>query len=192
MIMNVKNSILSVIAAVFAIAASSTVSAQDIKIAVVDMQKALNDYNRTKEEVDKINKFGEEKTKALDEKKAGLKQITDKMVALQKTAADSSLAEDKRKAAAEQFQALAKERNAKLGEIADDERKASQELLKARQEMEAALVTDIKGVMEKLAQSKGVDLIFDKSFLPKANKAIIYTSANVIDLTGEIVGILNK
>ena len=77
-------------------------------------------------------------------------------------------------------------------EIADDERKASQELLKARQEMEAALVADIRGVMEKLASSKSVDLIFDKSFLPKANKAIIFTSDNVTDLTDEIVGILNK
>ncbi|MDF1810993.1 MAG: OmpH family outer membrane protein [Verrucomicrobiales bacterium] len=189
--MNVKSSILSVIAAVLALAAS-TASAQNISIAVVDMQKALNDYNRTKVEVDKINAFGEEKTKLLDEKKASLKQITDKMIEHQKTAADSSLAEDKRKAAAEQFQELAKERNAKLKEIADDERKASQELLKARQEMEAALVADIKGVMEQLASSKSVDLIFDKSFLPKANKAIIYTSANVVDMTGEIVGILNK
>ncbi|MDF1753875.1 MAG: OmpH family outer membrane protein [Verrucomicrobiales bacterium] len=190
--MNVKSSILSVIAAVFTLAASSSVNAQDTKIAVVDMQKALNDYNRTKVEVDKINAFGEEKTKALDGKKAAMKQITDKMVELQKVAADSALEESKRQAAAEQFQALAKERNAKLKEIADDERKASQELLKARQEMEAALVTDIKGVMDQLASSQSVDLIFDKSFLPKANKAIIYTSANVIDLTDQIVGVLNK
>ena len=192
MIMNVKSRILSVVAAVFTLAVSTSANAQDTKIAVVDMQKALNDYNRTKTEVDMIKAFGEEKTKALDEKKAGLKQITDKMVVLQKTAADSVLDESKRKAAAEQFQALAKERNAKLKEIADDERKASQELLKARQEMEAALIADIRKVMEQLAQSQSVDLIFDKSFLPKANKAIIYTSANVIDLTGEIVGVLNQ
>ena len=189
--MNVKRSALTVIAAVFTLAASS-VYAQDTKIALVDMQQALNDYNRTKVEVDKINAFGEEKPKALDEKKAALKQITDKMVELQKTAADSALDEAPRKAAAEQFQALAKERYAKLKEIADDERKASQELLKARQEMEAALVADIRGVMEQLAKSQSVDLIFDKSFLPKANKAIIYSSANVIDLTGEIVGVLNN
>lgn len=192
MIMNVKSRILSVVAAVFTLAVSTSANAQNTKIAVVDMQKALNDYNRTKTEVDIIKAFGEEKTKALDEKKAGLKQITDKMVDLQKTAADSDLDESKRKAAAEQFQALAKERNAKLKEIADDERKASQELLKARQEMEAALIADIRKVMEQLAQSQSVDLIFDKSFLPKANKAIIYTSANVIDLTGEIVGVLNQ
>ena len=81
---------------------------------------------------------------------------------------------------------------ASLREIADAERKISQELDKARQEMEAALVADIHGAMKKLAQSKGIDMVFDKSFLPKANKSILFTSANVVDLTAETVGILNK
>jgi len=36
-----------------------------------------------------------------------------------------------------------------------------------------------------------LDLIFDKSFLPKANKAILFTSANVKDLTAETVAALN-
>jgi Skp family chaperone for outer membrane proteins len=118
--------------------------------------------------------------------------ITDQMIELQKTASDSALEESKRKTAAEKFQELAKERNTKLKEIGDEERKASQELLKARQEMENALVSDIKTVMEALAKSKGVDLIFDKSFLPKANKAIIFTSEKVVDLTDEIIATLNK
>lgn len=190
--MNVKRLILPVVAAVFAIAASPSLQAQNPTIAVVDMQKALNDYNRTKTLVDKINALGEEKSKLLDEKKAKLKKITDQMVAKQKIASDSALNEATRKKAAEEFQGMAKERNGILKEIADDERKASQELLKARQEMEAALVTDIRGVMNQLAESKGIDLIFDKSFLPKANKAIIYTSGKVVDMTDEITGILNK
>lgn len=189
--MNVNHNIFAVIAAVLTFAASS-LQAQDTKIAVVDMQLALNDYNRTKAEVEEINKFSESRNADLDKKKAALKVITDKMLALQKTAGDSSLGEEERKKAAEEFQKLAKERNANIKEIADDERKAAQELLKARQEMEAALVADIKKVMEDLAKAQSIDLIFDKSFLPKANKAIIYTSGNVIDLTPAIVGILNK
>lgn len=188
--MNMKHCLLSVIAAGFAFAA--TAQAQMPKIAVVDMQQALNDYSRTAKEVAKINEYGEQKTKALDEKKAKLKQITDKMIEEQKTAANAELNEETRRAAAEKFQALGKERNAVLKEIADEERKASQELLKARQEMEKALVADIQGVMKQLAESQGLDLIFDKSFLPKANKAIIYTSGNVVDLTGEIVKVLNQ
>ncbi len=189
--MKANRSILTLIAVALSFTGAFA-AGQEIKIAVVDMQQALNDYNRTKQEVDKINAFSEEKTKELDEKKASLKQITDKMVELQKTATDTSLAEDMRKSAAEEFQGLSRERNAKIKEIADDERKAAQELLKARQEMEAALVTDIQGVMKQLAESKGIDLVFDKSFLPKANKAIIFTSDNVVDLTAEIVGILNQ
>lgn len=188
--MTVTRFILSVIAAATTFAVSA--SAQDIKIAVVDMQQALNDYKRTETEVTKINEFQEEKTKTLDEKRAKLKQLNDKMTEERQKAGDSELNEQTRKEAAEAFQAMAKEFQAMAGEIANDERKASQELLKARQEMESALVTDIKTVMNQLAESKGIDLIFDKSFLPKANKAIIYTSGNVVDLTAEIVGVLNK
>jgi Skp family chaperone for outer membrane proteins len=53
MIMNVKTGILSAIVAVLTLAVSA--NAQETKLAVVDMQKALNDYKRTKEEVEKIN-----------------------------------------------------------------------------------------------------------------------------------------
>ncbi|MEQ1839282.1 MAG: hypothetical protein ABL994_02635, partial [Verrucomicrobiales bacterium] len=42
-----------------------------------------------------------------------------------------------------------------------------------------------------IVEAQGLDLVFDKSFLPKANKAILYTSSNVKDLTVEIVKTLN-
>ena len=189
-----KRSIVPVIATVIALAAGTgQVLAQgNLKIAVVDMQQALTDYNRTKKEVDAINEFGEAKNKGLDEKKADLKKITDQMLDLQKIAAETANGEDKRKKAAEDFQKLARERNAKLKEIADDERKLAEEILKMRQEMEATLVEDIRKVMTNMAQTQGIDLIFDKSFLPKANKAIIFLSDNVTDLTKAIVDELNK
>jgi Skp family chaperone for outer membrane proteins len=61
----------------------------------------------------------------------------------------------------------------------------------ARQEMEATLVEEIKKTVDTIVQAQGLDLVFDKSFLPKANKAILYTSANVKDLTVEVVSTLN-
>ncbi len=190
--MNIQRLLLPLVAAVCTVAATPTLKAQNPTIAVVDMQQALNDYNRTKTEVDKINAYGEQKGEELDAKKAVLKQLTDKMVEEQKIATDPANNEATRKAAAEKLQELGKERNVKLKEIAEDERKASQELMKLRQEMEKALVADIQNVMNQLAEAKKIDLIFDKSFLPKANKAIIYTSGNVVDLTAEIIGVLNQ
>lgn len=181
---------LSVIAAAI-LSTGVNATAQELKIAVVDMQSALNDYYKTDLEVKKINDLAEEKRKNLDERQAAYQQMTNQMAELDKTVRDTSLAEGARKEAMEKLQALAQERAAKGKEIADAQRKASSEVMEARQEMEATLVKEIKASVDAIVEAKGFDLVFDKSFLPKANKAILYTSANVPDVTVEVVSSLN-
>jgi Skp family chaperone for outer membrane proteins len=166
-------------------------SAQGIKIAVVDMQDALNRYYKTDVEVGKINAMADEKRKNIDERQAAYQQMTDKAMELDKTARDTLLSEDKRKAALQELQALIQERDAKAKEIQDAQRKASSEVMQARQEMEATLVGEIKDAVNAIVEAEGHDLVFDKSFLPKANKAILYTSENVVDLTEGVVSALN-
>lgn len=172
-------------------ALASLASAQGIKIAVVDMQDALNRYYKTDIEVEKINSMADEKRKNIDERQAAYQQMTDKLTELDKTARDTLLSEDKRKDAMTQLQALVQERQAKAQEIADAQRKASAEVMQARQEMESTLVGEIKAAVNAIVEAQGHDLVFDKSFLPKANKAILYTSENVVDLTEEVVASLN-
>ncbi|MBL9159400.1 MAG: OmpH family outer membrane protein [Verrucomicrobiales bacterium] len=173
--------------------AGVSVSAQDapIKIAVVDMQEALNKYYKTDIQVKEINDLADEKRKNLDERQAAYQQMTNQMAELDAVYKDTSLAESKRKEALEKLQALFQERNAKGKEIADAQRKASAEVMTARQEMEATLVDEIKKTVDGIVQAQGLDLVFDKSFLPKANKAILYTSANVKDLTADVIAALN-
>ncbi len=167
------------------------VSAQELKIAVVDMQDALNRFYKTDIEVKKINDMADEKRKNLDERSAAYQQMTSKAAELDAVYRDTANAESKRKEALGQLQTLLQERDAKGKEIADAQRKASNEVMAARQEMEASLVDEIKSTVNKIVEAQGLDLIFDKSFLPKANKAILYTSANVKDLTDEVVSALN-
>lgn len=173
--------------------AGASVSAQDapIKIAVVDMQEALNKYYKTEIQVKEINDLADEKRKNLDERQAAYQQMTNQMTELDAVYKDTSLAEQKRKDALEKLQALFQERQAKGKEIADAQRKASAEVMTARQEMEATLVDEIKKTVDGIVQAQGLDLVFDKSFLPKANKAILYTSANVKDLTADVIAALN-
>ncbi len=169
----------------------STVSAQELKIAVVDMQEALNQYYKTDIQVKQINDLADEKRKNLDERQAAYQQMTNQMAELDTIYKDTALSEAKRKDALEKLQALFQERNAKGKEISDAQRKASAEVMTARQEMEATLVDEIKKTVDSIVQAQGLDLVFDKSFLPKANKAILYTSPNVKDLTAEVVAALN-
>ncbi|MDB3941752.1 OmpH family outer membrane protein [Verrucomicrobiales bacterium] len=171
--------------------AGTNASAQGIKIAVVDMQEALNLYYKTEKEVEKINAMADEKRKNIDERQAAYQQMTTKMAELDKTVRDTTLAEATRKKAMEELQALAQERAAKGKEIADAQRKAQSEVMQARSDMEATLVGEIKEAVNAIVETQGHDLVFDKSFLPKANKAILYTSSNVVDLTDEVVAALN-
>lgn len=171
--------------------ASSDASAQELKIAVIDMQEALNQYYKTEIQVKQINDLADEKRKNLDERQAAYQQMTNKMAELDAVYKDTVLAEAKRKEALEKLQALYQERAAKGKEIADAQRKASSEVMTARQEMESTLVDEIKKTVDAIVQAQGLDLVFDKSFLPKANKAILYTSSNVKDLTVEVVSTLN-
>ncbi len=178
--------------AAFALCSAGTnASAQGVKIAVVDMQEALNLYHKTEKEVEKINAMADEKRKNIDERQAAYQQMTTKMAELDKTVRDTTLAEATRKKAMEELQALAQERAAKGKEIADAQRKASSEVMQARSDMEATLVGEIKEAVNAIVETQGHDLVFDKSFLPKANKAILYTSSNVVDLTDEVVAALN-
>jgi len=171
--------------------AISSAQAQEIKIAVVDMQEALNKYYKTEIQVKEINDLADEKRKNLDERQAAYQQMTSQMSELDTVYKDTSLAESKRKEALEKLQALFQERNAKGKEISDAQRKASAEVMTARQEMEATLVDEIKKTVDGIVQAQGLDLVFDKSFLPKANKAILYTSAKVKDLTTDVIASLN-
>ena len=164
---------------------------QELKIAVVDMQEALNQYYKTEIQVTQINEMADEKRKNLDERQAAYQQMTAQMAELDTVARDTLLAEEKRKEAIEKLQALFQEREAKGKEIVDAQRKASSEVMTARQEMEATFVSEIKTTVDAIVQAQGLDLVFDKSFLPKANKAILYTSSNVKDLTEEVVSTLN-
>lgn len=179
------------VAAIALSAMGMNASAQGLKIAVVDMQTALNKYYKTDIEVEKINAMADEKRKNIDERQAAYQQMTTKMADLDKTVRDTTLAENTRKDAMEQLQALAQERAAKGKEIQDAQRKASSEVMTARSEMEATLVSEIKEAVNAIVETQGHDLVFDKSFLPKANKAILYTSENVVDLTDEVVAALN-
>ena len=165
---------------------------QQLKIAVVDMKRALTDYHKTKTEVDAINKLGEEKVRNIDERKAAYAKLTSEMVEVDKTVRATELSEDKRKAAGLKLQELAEARAAKANEITDAERLASQELFQARQRMEQTLLDEIRAAVSLVVSAKGFDLVFDRSFLPKSRKMILYASSNVIDVTDEVIAKLNS
>ncbi|MBL9151516.1 MAG: OmpH family outer membrane protein [Verrucomicrobiales bacterium] len=173
-------------------ASSQMASAQGINIGVVDMQECLNQFYKTKLEVEQVNAIAKEKQTEIDAKRADYEALTKKLTDLDKRARDTALGNEQRQAAVNELQAIMQERMAKGREIDEAQRRAQQEIVDARQKMEQTLVADIRVVVDAQAAASGLDLVFDKSFLPKANKVILVTSAKVPDLTGSIIAELNK
>lgn len=173
-------------------ASSQMASAQGINIGVVDMQECLNQFYKTKLEVEQVNAIAKEKQTEIDAKRADYEALTKKLTDLDKRARDTALGNEQRQAAVNELQAIMQERMAKGREIDEAQRRAQQEIVDARQKMEQTLVADIRVVVDAQAAASGLDLVFDKSFLPKANKVILVTSAKVPDLTGNIIAELNK
>jgi Skp family chaperone for outer membrane proteins len=175
--------------AIFGLAATGT--AQNVKIGVVDMQECLNKYYKTEAEVKKIQDLALEKNQALDARKADYEALTKRATDLDKVVVDTALGNEQRQQAANELQGLMKERVAKGREIAQAEQIARQDVLVARQNMEQTLVEELREVVDAKAAEAGIDLVLDKSFLPKANKVILVANKNVPDLTKAIIDQLN-
>ena len=163
-----------------------------LNIGVIDMQDCLNKYYRTKEEVAAVNAIAQEKQKEIDAKRSDYETLTAQAATLDEQARDSVLSQEQRQAAFAKLQEVMQERMAKGREIQEAERRAQQEIIDARQKMEATLVASIRELVNARSAEKGLDLVYDKSFLPKANKVILFTSDKVPDLTEEIIAELNK
>jgi len=172
--------------------APTQADAQALNIGVVDMQECLNQFYKTKLEVEGVNAIAKEKQTEIDAKRADYEALTKKATDLDKKARDNALGESQRKAAIDELQGIMQERVAKGREIDEAQRRAQQEIVDARQSMEQTLVTSIRQVVDAHSAAKGLDLVFDKSFLPKANKVILVSSEKVPDLTAGIIAELNR
>lgn len=170
---------------------AASASAQGLKIGVIDMQKALNDYYKTAQKVEEVNNVAKAEKEEMDQRQADYQILTKKLADLDKKARDNSMSQEDRQTAYNELLEVAQERQAKAREISEVQKRAQQKILEARSKMEIDLVTEIKGVVEAMSAEGGFDLVIDKSFLPKANKVLVYTSENVPDLTADLIAKIN-
>ena len=163
-----------------------------LNIGVIDMQECLNQFYKTKEEVSAVNDIAKEKQGEIDSKRTDYEALTKRAATLDEQARDTAISQEQRQAAFTQLQQIMQERMAKGREIQEAERRAQQEIIEARQKMEQTLVATIRELVNTRAAEQGLDLVYDKSFLPKANKVILFTSDKVPDMIAEIIAELNK
>ncbi|MFK5924332.1 MAG: OmpH family outer membrane protein [Verrucomicrobiota bacterium] len=188
--MNVKFLLSVLLAMTFA--GVSTASAQGINIGVVDMQECLNKYYKTKLKVKDVEAQAKGSRAKLDERIADFKRIQVRLAELDKKARDTALSQEARQGAAVEMQQLVQEGRAKERELQEAQRKAQGELLNARQQMEKTLVEEVRVIVDGVSKAAGLDMVIDKSFLPRGNKVLVMVTDKVPDLTKDVIATLNK
>ncbi len=185
-------SITFLIAAIGLVAPGSA-SAQDgaLKIGVIDMQECLTEFWRTDRETETLNELAKEKRKLLDDRNADYMKLNKLIADEDKRARATELPAETRNAAIAKLQELLQERAAKQNEIQEFQRRIQAEMMQARTQMEATLVEQAKEIVTEVAEAAGLDMVHDKSFLPRANKAIVFISPKVTDITASVIEKLN-
>ena len=152
----------------------SSISAEDLKIGVFDIQKVMKDSKVAQGYRQKIEKAVESKKKLLSEKEGSAKQIEEKL-----KKEGQKLSASERKSLEEKLTNQVKE----LKRLRED---VSVELNKMERELTQQALKDIEGILKKIASEENYTIIFERSAA-----GIVHLKESV-DITDKIVTLYDK
>ena len=154
--------------------AAPKVHADDLKIGVVDMQKALLGVEAGKRAKSQLEKEGNAKSKEIQGEEAALKKADAEFRKQQLVMNDEARAK-KQGELQERFMKFQQMRQQTL-----------QELQTKEQELTAPILAKLRGIIGDMAKQKGYSIVLEK------NENTVLFSQDKDDLTGDVIGIYNK
>jgi outer membrane protein len=173
------------------LASAAEIRAQT-KIGIIDMERVLKEYSKTKEAEAKLNEATKAAKKEFDDRTDGYKKALDEINKL-----NAQL--DAPVLTAEAKAAKAKERDEKIASIKNMEREINdfrqtreQQLQQQMLRLREGIVKEIVDVVVERGKVKNLDLIFDKSGASLNRFSPILFSPDSMDFTAEVIAELNK
>ncbi|HUF63295.1 MAG TPA: OmpH family outer membrane protein [Verrucomicrobiales bacterium] len=167
-------------------------SAQEMKVGIVDMKRIFQDYYKTKEAEKDINE-GKAKAKSqLDERTAKYKQLIEKFQELASQVQDDALNPDLREQKKKEADGVGAEARHLEREIADFRQRRERQLQESVVRMRRTILEEIRIVVEERAKRDNYDLVFDRSGLSVNGVPILLHSRDAVDFSDDIIGLLNK
>ncbi len=145
-----------------------------LKIAVVDIYKVLNESEKGKKAVADLQNILESRQKILEEKQKKIQMLREEYERKK-----SVLSEDARKTKEDEIERLGRE----LQRTAVD---YQIELEKKQNEITQSMLKEIREIINEIAQKEGYDLI-----LEKAEQIVVYVTNN-IDITDKVISFYNQ
>lgn len=166
--MNFKKMIF-VLAFVFGVSSfAGTAFSKTDKVMYVDLFKVFNEYKKTKEYDEQLEKRKEEKKESWEEKQEQIKEMQDKAKLLSKKEKEN----------------MQEKINEKRRKLLKEKRSDLLDLRKDRDEKMEEILQEIKGVIEDYARKNKFDMIVKKA-------AVVYGDDS-LDKTDEILKIINN
>jgi len=171
-----------------------SLASADLKIAVIDLSKAFDQYYKTKDAQALLKEKQDGYQKEIQDLINDYERMGQEAQALDKAANDQTLSaaarQDKATALTAKKQDLVNLQN-KIQEMRTERgRELQEELLRRHKE----IVDEISKSINDYSGPQGYDLVIDKSSASAASgvSLILYNSSKLIDITSEIIALINK
>jgi outer membrane protein len=187
----IRKSALRVIVLIVCLAGAVETQAQ-AKIGMVDADRVMKEYHKTKEAEAKLNEAANAAKKEYDERAESYKKALDEINKLNAQLGAPALSADaKASKARERDEKIASLKNMER-EINDFRQTREQQLQQQMLRLREGIVKEVTEVVIAQGKSKNLDLVFDKSGASLNRFSPILFSPDSMDFTAEVIAELNK
>jgi Skp family chaperone for outer membrane proteins len=170
----------------------SVASAQNLKIATVDMQELFKQYYQTNEAQDQINVERAKINQDNEDRLVRIREIEKNLEGFKKQVEDPSVNESKKQSLAKEFSLQQQE-----GIQLDKERREyiqrrTSALNENMVERMKTILEDIRKLVEERSKADNYDLVYDKSGLSTSQVPVVLYGKDALDITASLLKVLNK
>jgi outer membrane protein len=173
---------------------ASAVSAADLKIGVVDVAKAFQEYYKTKEANAQLQENATKAKEELNDRLTAYKKLNEDAEGLGKESQDPVLSEQARAKKRSELQSKVNELRSLDKDIQEFRQRRSDQLQQENMQQRKGLYDEILKVITEKSKSDGFDLVFDKSGVSASLMPFMLFAKEGVttDFTPELIVELNK
>ena len=174
-------------------ALAATAGAQsELKIITVNLGKALGEYYKTQQAVEKLSADQNQAMAKIDEMQIAGSALVEQYKEMEEQSKNIALTESAREKAREDAQKKGEEIQAKQNELQQFSTNAQRMLDQQRQTHQTLMLDEIQKVVDALAYERGVTLVLDVSGASSIGVPVVLYSSAAYDITDDVLAILNK
>lgn len=169
-------------------------SAADLKLAVIDMKKAFEDFHKTQEAAETYKGNYNKAAGEMRERQDTYKKLTSDMQQLDKKARDTILTPEQRQKAIAELNEKMKDARALESEMQEFAERRIGQLKQEDMKIRQTLYEEISSVVRDHALKNGYDMVFDKTGVSLSTVPILIfvKETAATDVTSQVIVELNK